>query len=259
MNVNRSLLVLVAAGSLLLPACRTKPDSVLADAGKRKDFIEALVSNPASRQEVIDRLLGPPNDRSAVFDRILKDEAAAGDLIAKVLAADRGKAIIASKVAADNGGAKTFIRMLMLTGVMGESMTQKQADAFGLGDAFSFGNQRRTMIDLRKVGALIEEFAKQRHGQYPVCDDFGAVESCLGRKMPSGVFEGLRTRDAWGRSFQYHSDREGKEYILVSYATDGLYDELGKVGPTNSFDCDIVFSNGDFIQWPGYMRKNDIR
>jgi len=259
MNRNRFLLVLVAAAWLLLPACRTKPDSVLADAGKRKEFIDALVSNTSSRQEVIDRLLGPPADRAAVFDRILKDESVAGDLIASVLAVDRGKAIVASKVAADNGGAKTFIRMLMLTGVMGESMNQKQAEAYGLGDAFAYGNQRRTMLDLRKVGTLIEQFAKQRQGLYPVCDDFAAVESCLGRKMPAGTFEALRTRDAWGRSFQYHSDREGREYILVSYANDGLYDELGKVGPTNSFDCDIVFSNGDFIQWPGYMRKNEVR
>lgn len=258
MNGKRCALVLFAAVSLLLPSCRTKPGSVLADADKRKDFIEALVSNPETRQEVIDRLLGPPNDRAVVFDRILKDEAVSGDLVAKILTADRGKAIVASKISADPN-AKTFIRMLMLTGVMGESMTQKQAGALGMGDIYAYGNQRRTMFDLKRIGTLVEEFAKQREGQYPVCNDFVEVEGCLAKKMPGGTFTSVRTRDAWGRPFQYHTDREGKEYILVSYATDGLYDELGKVGPTQSFDCDIVFSNGDFIQWPGSIRKLDIR
>ena len=42
--------------------------------------------------------------------------------------------------------------MLMLTGVMGESMTQKQAEALELGQPFAYGNQRRTMSDLRQVG-----------------------------------------------------------------------------------------------------------
>ena len=38
------------------------------------------------------------------------------------------------------------------------------------------------------------------------------------------------------------------------------YDVLNRlVGPTQSVDCDIVFANGDFIQWPGNIRKAEIR
>ena len=68
-----------------------------------------------------------------------------------------------------------------------------------------------------------------------------------------------RAKDAWAPPYLYHTDREGKDYIVVSYASDGKDDELGKVGPTESYDCDIVFSNGEFIQWPGWIRKSDIR
>src|SRR5207247_1604394 len=161
------------------PSCTSKPAGVLADAARRKEFIEALVTNPATRAEVIDRLVGPPGDRAAVIERILKDESAAGDLVAKIIQQDRGKAIVASKIAADPT-AKTFIRMLMLTGVMGESMTQQQATLMGLGEPFSYGS-------------------------------------------------------------------------------DGKDDELGKVAPTQSYDCDIVFSDGDFIQWPGWIRKHEVR
>ena len=257
MNLRFPALGFVLAIALVMPACSGKPESYLSDDGKRKEAIEVLVSNHSMRQEVIDRLIGPPIDRAAVIERILSDDDASGHLIQKILEDERGKALVASQVAA-NSDPKTFIRMLMLTGVMGESMTQKQAKAIGLGNVFAYGNQRKTMVDLRKAGEKIDAWSKNR-GRYPVCAKWGAVETCVGKQMAEGSFDGLRLTDAWGNTFHYHSDADGREYILVSYASDGEYDGLGKVGPTNSFDCDIVFSNGDFIQWPGYMRKNDIR
>ena len=250
------------AATLILPACSKKPATLLADDARRKEVIETLITTPAMRQEVIDRLVGPPVDRAAVIDRILKDESAAGDLVSRIIEQDRGKAIVASKVAADPA-AKTFVRMLMLTGVMGESMTQKQADALGLGDPFAFGNQNRTMRDLKKVGAVIDAYAKQHVQEggprYPVCSDYDNPDRCLAGKLPAGSLKDIRLADAWGTPFQYHTDKEGKEYVLVSYASDGQYDDLGKVGPTQSPNCDIVFSNGDFIQWPGWIRRSDFR
>jgi hypothetical protein len=263
MRRNQAAVLGVVMGlGLLLPACFTKPANLVADAARRKPIIEALVADAGARAEVIDRLVGPPEYRIAVIDRILKDESAAGDLVARIIQQDRGKAIVASKIAADPT-AKTFIRMLMLTGVMGESMTQQQADALGLGEPFAYGNQTRTMHDLKAVGAVIDTFAKknaQEEGpRFPVCYDFASLDTCLQKKLPAGSLDALRTKDAWGHAFQYHSDREGKGYILVSYASDGKYDELGKVGPTQSYDCDIVFSDEGFIQWPGWIRRNEVR
>ncbi len=248
--------------SLALPSCARKPASLLADDARRKEIVEALVANPATRAEVIERLIGPPVDRVAVIERILKDESAAGDLVSKIMQQDRGKALVANKVAADPA-AKTFIRMLMLTGVMGASMSQQQANALGLGEPYAFGNETRTMHDLKVTGGILGTFAKKNAGEegvrYPVCFDFAGLDSCLAKKLPAGSLEGLPKADAWGNPYLYHTDREGKEYILVSYASDGKYDELGKVGPTEAYDCDIVFSNGEFIQWPGWIRKSDVR
>jgi hypothetical protein len=249
---------LLLVGAMALTSC-SKPAGLLSDDAKRKEVIEILVSTAPMRQEVVERLIGSPATRPTVIERILKDDAATGDLIAKIMVEDRGKAIVASKVAADSDSARTFIRMLMLTGVMGESMTQKQANALGLGEPFAFGNQRRTMSDLRKISGVIEEFAKKREGRYPVCEDFATVDACLSRKLPSGSLQALRLIDAWGRPVQYRTDREGSLYVLLSSASDGQFDGLGKVGPTDSFDCDIVFSNGEFIQWPGWIRRDDMR
>ena len=263
MSRNHAAVLGVLIGlSLALPSCTGKPSNILADAAKRKEMIEALVTNPTARVEVIDRLVGSPTERGAVIERILKDESAAGDLVAKIIQQDRGKAIVASKIAADPT-AKTFIRMLMLTGVMGESMTQQQATALGLGDPFAYGNQVRTMHDLKTIGTIVDTFAKKQVREegvrYPVCYEFSDVGTCLGKKLPAGSLDGLHLKDAWGHAYLYHTDREGKDYILVSYASDGKDDELGKVGPTQSYDCDIVFSNGDFIQWPGWIRKHEVR
>src|SRR5206468_7749086 len=172
MNRNRVVLGILVAGALTLPSCIKKPESLLANDTRLKEIIEALATNAAMRAEVIDRLIGPPESRAAVIDRVLKDESAAGDLVSKIMQQDRGKAIVASKVAADPTH-NTFIRMLMLTGVMGESMTQQQATALGLGEPFAFGNQNRTMHDLKVIGAVVDGFAKKQAQEdgprYPVC------------------------------------------------------------------------------------------
>ncbi|HEU4402810.1 MAG TPA: hypothetical protein VFT43_11955 [Candidatus Polarisedimenticolia bacterium] len=258
MSHARPVLLLLLLAALVLPACSRKPEKLLADDAERKAIIESLATNPTMRQEVIDRLIGSPVTRLSVVERVLKDDGAAGDLVKKIMSDNHGRALVAAKVAEDSD-AKTFIRMLMLTGVMGDSMTQKQANAIGLGEPFAFGNQRRTMIDLRRIGRMVEASAKEAGGHYPVCLDFEDGGACLSKKLGGKGTEVVGMKDAWGHPFQYRSDREGTQYVLVSYSTDGAYDGLGKVGPTDSFDCDIVFSNGDFIQWPGWIQKTDIR
>jgi len=254
-----ALAAALAAVSLLgLAGCAKDIKKQLDDAAVRQQVVEALVTDPAMRQEVIDRLVGTPTDRPAVIERILKDDGAAGDLVQKILSDDRGKALVVSKVTADDAGAKTFIRMLMLTGAMGASLTQQQADMLGMGEAYSYGNRRRTISDLRKFGQVVEEWSK-KEGRYPACEDLDAVGSCLVKKLPAESIAGLRLSDAWGRPFQFRAYRDGSGYALLSYATDGFYDGLGNVGPTLSIDCDIVFSNGDFVQWPGSFRKEELR
>lgn len=250
--------LLAAVALLPLLGCAKDARKQVEDSAFRKDVIEALVTDPARRQEVIDRLVGTPTDRPAVIDRILKDDGAAGDLVGTILKDDRGKALVVSKITADDTGAKTFIRMLMLTGAMGASMTQQQSEMLGMGEAFSYGNRRRTISDLRKFGQVVEEWSK-KEGHYPECHDLSAVTSCLLKKLQPDSVAGLRLDDAWGRPFQYRLFSDGSGYALLSYATDGLYDGLGNVGPTLSVDCDIVFSNGDFVQWPGSLRKDELR
>ena len=225
----------------------------------RAQVIEALVSDPGRREEVLARLVAQPADRKAVLDRLLGDEATKGQVVEAILADDRGKALVAGKVAADNAGAKTFIRYLMTTGVMGASLSQQQADALGYGDAYSYGTRRRTMGDLKSLGRVVDAWAKEHNNTYPVCNGLDDVRTCLGKSLAQDQVASLRLQDAWGKPLMYWSDKEGKEYLLISYSTDGVWDGAGRTGPTDGPNCDIVFSNGDFVQWPGSFRKDEIQ
>ncbi len=245
--------------ALLLAACATDMQALLSEDEARGQAIETLVNDPSMRGEVIVRLLSTPAGQGAVFQEILKNEEIVGTLVGQMMQNDRGKALVASQIASDMEMARTFMRMLMLTGVVGEIMTQEQAELLDLGEAFAHGNQMRTMADLKRLGGVVDGWAGHNEGFYPVCNNYEDVARCLASRLPGNSLADLRLNDAWGRPFQYHSDAGGATYALISYSTDGQYDQLGRAGPTSSYDCDIVFSNGDFVQWPGRIRKERIR
>jgi len=251
-------LLIAATLAATSAGCAKNPLEQLGDDAVRKQVVDAVLANKAARQEITTTLLAAPADRGAIVDRLLADDAAKSDLARRILADDRGKALVVKEVTADDTSAKTFIRMLMTTGVMGTSLSQRQADALGYGEAYAFGNRRRTMSDLKRLGAVIDTWARSHEGHYPPCTRLDEVKGCLMGKLPPEAVASLRTADAWGAPFEYYSDREGSEYVLVSLATDGMSDGLGKVGPTEALDCDIVFSNGNFVQWPGALRLEDI-
>lgn len=260
-DVRRFTLPLAAAaltGAVALSACAKNPLQNLGDDATRGQVIEAVLGNPTAHAAIVERLLGAPPDRNAIIGKLLADDASKTEIAKQILADDRGRAIVANAVVADEAGAKTFIRMLMTTGVMGASLSQKQADALGYGEAYTFGNRRRTMADMKKIGAVIDSWARDHAGKYPACSGLSDLKTCLGKTMPVESLAAAHPADAWGAPYQYGTNREATEYVLLSFATDGLSDGLGKVGPTDSIDCDIVFSNGRFVQWPGSLRLQDI-
>jgi hypothetical protein len=242
-----------------LAACGPDVPSLLSKDEARGQVIETLVNDPSMRGQVVDRLLKQPETRTALFHKIMESDEITGSLIQQVMRSDRGKALMADQIASDIEVTRSFMGMMMLTGAVGEIMTQEQAERLDLGEAFAHGNQMRTMLDLRRLGEVVDGWAREHEGTYPVCKGYGDVTGCLASRLPDGALADLRLKDAWGRAFQYHGHEDGETYVLISYATDGRYDELGQAGPTSSYDADIVYSNGDFLQWPGRIRKERIR
>ena len=258
MDTKRFHLLLILP-ALLLAACATDLQTLLSEDGARAQAIETLLDDPSARDEVVDHLLSRPDARTALFGKIVESEEFTGALVEQVMRSEHAKAVAASRIASDGEGARMFIGMMMLTGVVGESMSQKQADCLELGDALAHGNQMRTMGDLKRLGQIIDEWALENQGSYPDCDGFEAATGCLASSLPDGALADLSVSDAWGRPFLYHSDDDGATYVLISYATDGEFDGLGRAGPTSSYNADIVFADGDFVQWPGHILKENIR
>ena len=118
--------------------------------------------------------------------------------------------------------------------------------------AIDKSRQNRTMADLRTLGTALEEYNID-HSAYPVM----AAEADLGGSALELALEPvfiriLPTEDAWQNGMRYSSD--GRVYTAGSLSRDGRMGGnltvSGIGGATSQFDCDIVFANGQFVQWP---------
>ena len=112
-------------------------------------------------------------------------------------------------------------------------------------NAIDRGKQKRTMADMRTVAGAIESYAID-HNHYPLTDSFDELEKLLEPRYERT----LPTTDGWQHPFAVQAYGDG--YVLGSGGKDGegplLIEDGG--GATSSFNDAIVFSDGQFIQWP---------
>lgn len=109
-------------------------------------------------------------------------------------------------------------------------------------NAIDRGKQKRTMADMRSVGTAVEEYAIDNN-QYIVAGTLAAAEPFL---EPLYI-KVVPTNDGWNGLMDY--DSNGDEYTVVSFGKGGAAGAQAG-GQTNLFTDDIVFSNGQFFQWP---------
>ena len=77
------------------------------------------------------------------------------------------------------------------------------------------------------------------------------------RRTPfrSGATERLHApgpewHNGWNKAWEYTGDTtNGVDYTLISRAKDGIASAITG-GLTADFDCDIIFTGGQFFQWP---------
>ena len=110
--------------------------------------------------------------------------------------------------------------------------------------------QRRTIADIRTLATAAEAYGTDLH-EYPRSLD--VLKPTYLRTIP--------TLDGWGNRLEYEclADESGKctGYAIGSRAKDGrlesggLHESVSQPrGPTTNFDCDIIFSNGTFVEYP---------
>jgi len=115
-------------------------------------------------------------------------------------------------------------------------------------NAVDRGKQKRTMADISSLGTAMEAFAVD-NGGYPAAT---SMEELVPQIQPRYILE-APTIDGWGNPLLVVSGTDG--YVIASPGKDGEFqnDWAGGApggGATATFDDDIVYRNGTFVQAP---------
>jgi len=110
--------------------------------------------------------------------------------------------------------------------------------------------QSRSVADIRMISQGIEAYQTD-HSFYPVVDNGTVSELSGDLEIYIRRFNNL---DGWGEPVFYESD--GKSYTVISFGGNKASNLPYVGGPTSSFDADIVFVDGNFLQWPDGVQTN---
>ena len=137
--------------------------------------------------------------------------------------------------------------------------------------AMQRSKQKRTMADMRSVATAWEAYATD-HNTYAPTDAIGSSHPATltdergvmlepGSRIAASELEKvlvptylrmLPQKDGWEREIELYVGSDGGEYAMRSSGKNGVAEsEAYQAGPTNNFDCDIVYALGEFIAYPG--------
>lgn len=127
--------------------------------------------------------------------------------------------------------------------------------------ALNRAKQKRTMADMRAIASAWEARAIEVGGFAPAA---ATVELCCtellneadldGMLVPSFIKDITRL-DAWESEWEFATNDDGSDYLIRSYGRGGAPDAELTFGATQYFDCDIIFSNGSFVQYPDGLQN----
>jgi len=114
-------------------------------------------------------------------------------------------------------------------------------------NAIDRGKQKRTMADMRSLGTSVESYAVDNNF-YPK-GMASIAAAALSTHVSPIYIKTVPTTDGWNNAWDVDSTGTGSEYTITSPAKDGTQGtQTG--GQTGDFNCDILFANGQFFQWP---------
>jgi type II secretory pathway pseudopilin PulG len=110
--------------------------------------------------------------------------------------------------------------------------------------------QKRTMADMRTVAVALEAYGTDHEREeYPA----GTTVAALRPYLQPNYVKTLPAIDGWGQPMRY-LPMANRGYAIASSAKDKSFeqDSLDRYasGATTNFDCDIVYANGEFVQYP---------
>jgi type II secretion system protein G len=121
--------------------------------------------------------------------------------------------------------------------------------------AMQRSKQKRTMADIRTIATAWEARATDTNSYSAAGATFTWPSSsvsgpALDGKLSPTYIKSLPQKDGWGDVYGFGTTSNGQVYGIRSAGKDNSFQGSITVGGTQAFDCDIVYSNGSFIQFP---------
>lgn len=142
--------------------------------------------------------------------------------------------------------------------------------AIALGNYFNAihrSKQKRTMADIRSVAVAWESRAVDTKQYNAAGAAFSLPATPLSYQemvtmLSPTYIRTLPAADGWGFPLQFRVDQgigsgtPAALYAIRSPGRDGVYSGSYQDGPTTNYDCDIVYSGGQFLLYPeGVQQK----
>ena len=112
-------------------------------------------------------------------------------------------------------------------------------------NAIDKGKQKRSMADMRQIATAVESYGID-YSKYPSSI---AAWSTLKPLLNPFFIKNPPDVDGWSGIWDATTDATGGTYTISSLGKYGIADSRPG-GITNDFACDIVFTVGQFFQWP---------
>jgi len=120
--------------------------------------------------------------------------------------------------------------------------------------AMQRAKQKRSMADMRTIATAWEARATDVN-KYSAAGAFlpsvAVTEATMDTILAPTYIKAMVANDGWGHGWAFAVDATGTQYSITSYGRDGVAGTTPTaITTTTNFDCDIVYSQGQFIQYP---------
>jgi prepilin-type N-terminal cleavage/methylation domain-containing protein len=150
----------------------------------------------------------------------------------------------------------TLVELLMVVAIIG---ILAMIAIINYRNGLEKARQKRTMTDIRSIATSWEARAADMRGYnaagWTAPSETLTVAEISGLLAPTYTKSIVKT-DGWGRPLEFLVDEPiggntASTYAIRSMGSDAAFQGTDYTpGTTNKFDCDIVYSNGTFIQYP---------
>lgn len=147
----------------------------------------------------------------------------------------------------------TLIELLIVVAIIGIIVS---IGVLNLLSAVERAKQKRTMADMRTLSTALEAYGTD-YNRFPAAaatipgTPSTAVSSSMIAALEPTYTKKVPNVDGWGSHLLYSPYLGNSEYVILSAARNGSVEGLiGGGGGTTQFNDDIIFCNGQFVQYP---------